>query len=436
MRTMKKIILPIIFLLVLVLLGFGGFFFLRYLQTPPPEPEPVIARVTAQGQSSYHICVDEKDRSAAAAARYLAHALREKTGAELSLAAPSEEDAGPSITLCTDSSEAMTQPFTIALDDSANVVFRFSASDQTFACAKAVIDRWLRDDCGLQGDALVLDEELIQSGFSGLSFALDGTLRIMSQNIRYTDDPDGNSIAERAPRFAQLVAQYEPDIICMQEVTEEWSRILQADYSASYEIYGCTQYGHASTEGSANSLLFRRDRFLFLNGGTFWLSQTPDKESSMLDYVGLPRICTWVLLKDLQTGRLFYVENAHLHNGSGAGASQVRRNQVQILSSYMTSQYARLGDYPVFLVGDFNTVPTDELFLDLIQSYRVSMQEALMNTSDVDYTFHNYGRSKKLLDFCFCQGGPMTVLHYRIADDMYDGFVSDHYAVITDAYLY
>lgn len=43
--------------------------------------------------------------------------------------------------------------------------------------------------------------------------------KVITFNIRYTDDPNGNSIAERAPRLKKVIDGRDPDLIGFQECT-------------------------------------------------------------------------------------------------------------------------------------------------------------------------------------------------------------------------
>ena len=47
-------------------------------------------------------------------------------------------------------------------------------------------------------------------------------IKVVSYNIRYTNDPNGRSVEERAPRLKKLLEEYDPDIIGFQEVTPIW----------------------------------------------------------------------------------------------------------------------------------------------------------------------------------------------------------------------
>lgn len=42
-------------------------------------------------------------------------------------------------------------------------------------------------------------------------------VNIISFNIRCSNDPNGHSVAERAPRLAEITARYNADIIGFQE---------------------------------------------------------------------------------------------------------------------------------------------------------------------------------------------------------------------------
>ena len=61
-------------------------------------------------------------------------------------------------------------------------------------------------------------------------------LKIISFNIRCCDDKDGNSIAERAPRLAEITGKYDADIIGFQEYTVPWEKEIEKFYP-EYEMF-------------------------------------------------------------------------------------------------------------------------------------------------------------------------------------------------------
>ena len=91
--------------------------------------------------------------------------------------------------------------------------------------------------------------------------------------------------------------------------------------------------------------------------------------------------------------------------------------------------------YPGFLTGDFNGSPADFYYEQIIQYYDDSRNTAITNSSAVDYTYQNYGKSERLLDHCFHSPGNVTILDYRILDDLYGGYISDHFGILVTALL-
>jgi endonuclease/exonuclease/phosphatase family metal-dependent hydrolase len=129
------------------------------------------------------------------------------------------------------------------------------------------------------------------------------------------------------------------------------------------------------------ALYFRRDRFEKLAGGHFWLSETPDVVGSKSWDSSLPRMVTWVKLRDRQrpNGKPIAYFNTHFdHLGKTARLESAR---------LVGRQIATLGkDCAVILTGDFNTdeasPPYQALFdaqngvaATLVDSYRATHPE-------------------------------------------------------------
>ena len=61
---------------------------------------------------------------------------------------------------------------------------------------------------------------------------------VLTQNIRYADDMNGNSFDERAPRYNKLVTEYMPDLIYMQEDSNRWSIMSDAYFGKIHGVSG------------------------------------------------------------------------------------------------------------------------------------------------------------------------------------------------------
>ena len=437
---MKKPALFLCIFLFLVLLG-GSFYVCSVGLTaffPSLSDLWMEQTVVDDGASEYVICTNTGDRLCAAAAEYLANALRVSTGAELEIC-PVRTVGQPyiSIEMGRAPADAADALYEIRLDFG-NLCLRLFDREQGFALIRAFCEAWLSADCGLRdGPDLVLDTLMLRRQLSALEPLEAQPIRILTQNLRFKDDEGGNSVAERAPRFLQLVKEYEPDLIGTQEVTDAWLLDFLGHFVDRYAVYGYPNNDTGESIGAWNAVLFRKDRFDCLGGSTFWLSETPDVVGSKLDYEGEnPRICTWVLLQERESGKIFLFSNTHLQNGSKQEMGRYRKQQVQILIDELRSGNDYLDRYPGFLTGDFNGASGEAFYRLLTSVYRDSRETAIVDLSRVNYTFHNYGKSSStIIDYCFHSPGNITVLDYQILDKDYDGYVSDHYGVLIDAIL-
>ena len=256
------------------------------------------------------------------------------------------------------------------------------------------------------------------------SYANEKTIKVMSQNLRCADDPNGNSIAERAPRFLSMVTDFDPDLIGTQETTARWNAIIDNDYSEKYGVFkGYSRNGVNETTGEYGTILYRKDRFEFIRGGTFWLSDTPDEKSKYEESSHL-RICTYVILTDKSNGKDLMFCNLHLSGGRTA------EKQIKVVTKYLADEFEK---YPVFLTGDFNAHPDSSTCLYLETVMQDSYVTAEKNLAPIPYTAHDYGALTNAyrIDFCWHKGN-FKCLNYNTITDMYDGYVSDHYAIMSE----
>ncbi|ULT43255.1 hypothetical protein KRR40_07180 [Niabella defluvii] len=58
-----------------------------------------------------------------------------------------------------------------------------------------------------------------------------------------------------------------------------------------------------SDKGEHSAIFYKKDKFLLLQSGDFWLSETPDKPGLGWDATCCNRICSWVYLQDQKSKR-------------------------------------------------------------------------------------------------------------------------------------
>ncbi len=221
-------------------------------------------------------------------------------------------------------------------------------------------------------------------------------VRVMSFNIRYGTAPDGENHWDKRKAFlAETIAKFDPDLLGTQETL-----VSQRDYLAD-KLTGHTAFGvgrdDGKDRGETAALYFRKARFTKLDGGHFWLSETPEKVGSRGWDAALPRMATWVKLKDKAApdGPPLLFMNTHFdHKGTKA-----RLEVAKLLRAKADTLGAGCR---VIVTGDFNagegSAPYDALFgktgdrpAPLVDAFRVAhpmrgKQEGTFNGFKADAT--------------------------------------------------
>ncbi|MBQ8894488.1 MAG: endonuclease/exonuclease/phosphatase family protein [Clostridia bacterium] len=251
-------------------------------------------------------------------------------------------------------------------------------------------------------------------------------LKIISYNIRYTDDPGGNSIDERAPRLKAVIDKYDPDLVGFQEATPRWITHIYNDYGDEYEI----RYKYRSTSNSESTpLMWRKDKFELEDEGYFWLSETPEEESKGWG-ASLWRICYWVKLKIKATGKTVLFFNTHFDGPKEhhIGASELIIQRAKKLGGFTK--------YAVFLTGDFNMTPWSPGYGAMVSGGEFSDVNEDLN-QDKSTTTDGYnetdGTSGHIIDFTFYSPAQATPLVYKVLNEQVNGgYVSDHRGLYTE----
>ena len=198
------------------------------------------------------------------------------------------------------------------------------------------------------------------------------TARVMSANVladAFSDDSYKNA-NYRAEIFAGMLVSYTPDVIGMQEVDRSWSNVLNTYLSKIEKTHGIKYSRYWATyEGKTNytSLLYRSDKFKVDNSGIEVFSWWKDMGANYNYHM---RNISWAQFSSLEnSSKKFIVANTHwsyrTEHADGntylTGASkpiatdELRTQCKDETNRFMTSLKNMYPNYPVFLVGDFNT---------------------------------------------------------------------------------
>lgn len=257
-------------------------------------------------------------------------------------------------------------------------------------------------------------------------YAADDELKIMSFNVRTKTDGDTEHKAwdNRKDACVALIKDHMPSVIGFQEAdyTSQW-KYIKDQLSKDYAGYGVNRdNGKESGSGETMGILYNKSTVEKLDGGTFWLSETPDTPSKGFG-ANYKRNATWGLFKHKPSGIKFYYINTHLDH-------QVAEAQIEGMKLISKHFDEYRDSHPVFLTGDLN-IRADNVALDVIESYMNNAREvAPEGLTDFNTTFNGYVTNKNsIIDHIYCSNYLKVVEYHTINEDYGVPFVSDHYPV-------
>jgi len=211
-------------------------------------------------------------------------------------------------------------------------------------------------------------------------------IKVMSFNIRFGTARDGaNHWDKRRELVVQAIENFDPDLLGTQETLQFQANYLMKNLSG-YEYVG-TSRDKDPKSGEQCGILFRKERFEKVDEGQFWLSENPDQRATKSWDSSLPRIATWVVLKDkVNKEKSLVLINTHFdHRGSKA-----RLESAKLIRNWIEKNHA---DDAVIITGDFNCGESSRPYkalvnkqndLEIIDSYRA--KHSVAGNSDADQT--------------------------------------------------
>ena len=250
-------------------------------------------------------------------------------------------------------------------------------------------------------------------------------VELITYNIRLNTAGDGvHAWPYRKQDVAAVFRFHRASVFCVQEALPDQIDDLAAAFPGfAYEGVGRDD---GIREGEFSAVFFDRSRFERLDGGTFWLSETPGECSFGWD-AACRRICSWVQLADSATGGSFFVFNTHFdHVGTVA-----RKESADLILRRIA---AIAGDRsPVVLCGDFNLPPDAEP----IGAIRSVLRDAFEATELPPYgsvaTYHGFTYDdppRQRIDYVFVSRGVRVLRYGALTDSRDRKFFSDHLPVL------
>lgn len=188
-------------------------------------------------------------------------------------------------------------------------------------------------------------------------------VRVMSFNIRFGTASDGQNHWDlRHSLVDEAIRRFDPDLLGTQETIR-----FQADY-LKQQLPHLTYVGwsrDANKNGEQCGVMFRTERFELLDSGQFWLSETPDSKFSKSWDSSLPRVATWVRLRERRSNSQLVFLNTHFdHKGQVA-----RRESAGVIRRFVEDLPDSL---PLIVTGDFNCGEDSKPYAHLVASDRLN----------------------------------------------------------------
>jgi endonuclease/exonuclease/phosphatase family metal-dependent hydrolase len=244
-----------------------------------------------------------------------------------------------------------------------------------------------------------------------------------SFNLRFDNPADQkNGWAYRKQHVLEMMDYYSWDVVGLQEVCGNQLEDISKLSAYSYEGIG-REKDHVSEHGP---IFYKKEIFDKEDGGTFWLSLTPESPSKSWGS-DCKRICTWVRLNDKRNGKTFIFINTHLDHIS----EEARFKGAQIIMGWIENNTSNV---PIVLSGDFNAFPEERCYQEITKHLQDTRQAAHATHYGPAGTFTGFDYSipwadLKEIDYIFANQHVNVIKTRTVVDSFDRTYPSDHFPV-------
>jgi len=181
-----------------------------------------------------------------------------------------------------------------------------------------------------------------------------------SYNIRQRNTVDvDNMWNDRKVPLTNLIKYHGFDIFGIQEGFYDQVQDLKT-LLPGFDYVGVGR-DDGSHEGEHSAIYYNTKRFKAIKSGTFWLSATDTEHPNKGWDAALPRICTWVQLQEINSGKKFWYFNLHMDHVGVKAREKSSRLVVKKMKEFVKGELA-------ILTGDFNVDQNNEIYNILQES--------------------------------------------------------------------
>ena len=121
-------------------------------------------------------------------------------------------------------------------------------------------------------------------------------IRAMSFNLRYETKEDVDNLwINRKDIVTEVILKNLPDFLGTQEGLPNQINDIYDKICHLYEYWGVPR----EFNGESSGIFYRKDKFVFVDGGHFWLSDTPEISSKSFGNQ-IVRMCSWIKIQHVK----------------------------------------------------------------------------------------------------------------------------------------
>ncbi len=190
-----------------------------------------------------------------------------------------------------------------------------------------------------------------------LALAEGADIRIMSYNLM---NPDWSKVpvTDRVPKVVNILQDYQPDVIGIQEASGKWQKALKP------VLVETGLYNPACRQSNADGFKYNMSAFMY-NVATV---QLVDEYVLDLDPGSDIRVFAVAVFEKLSDGTRFVVANTH--PASSTDTEVYARNCADIME-IGAAEMAKYADLPFIMTGDYNTRESSEMYQTLMDTLGV-----------------------------------------------------------------
>ena len=248
-------------------------------------------------------------------------------------------------------------------------------------------------------------------------------LVVESFNIRYDNPADAtNAWPNRQQLIYAHLNTLRPDVLGLQEVLHHQLNWL-SEQLPDYDYIGVGRDDGVNA-GEFVPLFYNKNTLTKLDGGNFWLSETPQIAGSIGWQAHLPRVASWGHFE--KNGSDFFVFNVHFSHVSDVA----RQKSAEFLLTHIP---AIAGSKPVILLGDFNMLHNSSAYKTLTTGPLLPLIDtAILAHAEGAGTYNGFAAGEReRIDYIFISKGLKSSSYRTYQLNVAGVYISDHFPIST-----